>query len=67
LLARLATLWFILQSFVMEKGLFPRRPDEALIAIYALDAAIRMFCGCIQQMDFFRLRHDSFSQDRFKP
>jgi hypothetical protein len=43
LLARLATLWLVLQSFVMEKGLLTRRPDEILVAIYAFDAAIRMF------------------------
>jgi hypothetical protein len=43
LLARLATLWLVLQSLVMKKSLFPRRPDEILIAIYAFDAEIRMF------------------------
>jgi hypothetical protein len=53
----------------MEKGLFSRRPDEVLVAVYALDAAIRMFgiCGSPQLMDFFPLRHDAFSQDRSKP
>ena len=43
LLARLATLRFVLQSLVMEKCLFAGSPDEILVTVYALDAAVWMF------------------------
>lgn len=43
LLAGFASLGLVLQSLVMKKGLLPRRPDEMLTTVYALDRAIRMF------------------------
>jgi len=54
LLAGLATLWLVLQSLIMEKGLLTRCPDEMLVAVYAFYAAIRMFGigGCIYLADF---------------
>jgi len=58
LLTRLATLWFVLQSLVMKKRLFPGSPDEILITVYAFDSAIRMLWfvvldSCFQVTDFF--------------
>jgi len=58
LLARLATLWFVLQPLVMEKRLFPGSPDEILITVYAFDRAIRMLWiivlgACFQVTSFF--------------
>jgi hypothetical protein len=57
LLARLATLRLVLQSLVMEKSLFARGPNEKLVAVDTLDAAIWMFgiWRRIQFMDFFPL------------
>jgi hypothetical protein len=43
LFAGLATLWFVLQSFVMEESLFTRSPNESLSAVDTLDRAIGMF------------------------
>jgi hypothetical protein len=58
LLARLATLWFVLQSLVVEKRLFPGSPDETLVTVYAFDSAIRMLWivvrgACFQVTKFF--------------
>jgi hypothetical protein len=58
LLAGLAAFGFVLQTFVMEKCLFPRSPDEILVAVYAPDGAIGIFWrfalgGHFQFMDFF--------------
>ena len=40
LLAWFATLWLILETLVVEKRLLARSPNEILIAIDTLDAAI---------------------------
>jgi hypothetical protein len=55
LLTGLATLWLVLQTLIMEKGLLTRCPDEILVAVYAFDAAIWMFGigGCFHLADFF--------------
>jgi hypothetical protein len=57
LLARLAALRLVLQSLVMEKGLFARRPNERLITVNTLNAAIWMLgiLRGIQFLDFFPL------------
>jgi len=44
LLARLAALGFILQTFVMKKHLLADSPDELLVAIDASDRSILKFC-----------------------
>jgi hypothetical protein len=58
LLARLATLWFVLQSLVMEKRLFPGSPDEILITVYTFNSPIWMLWifvldAWFQVTDFF--------------
>ena len=58
LLTRLAALGFVLQTLVVEKGLFSRCPDEILVTVYAPDRAIGIFWGFalgghFQFMDFF--------------
>jgi hypothetical protein len=40
LLARLATLGLVFQSFVVEEGLLARGPNEGFVTVDALDAAI---------------------------
>jgi hypothetical protein len=55
LLAWLATFGFVLQALVMKKSLFPRGPDEILVAVYTLDRAVWVFnLGvCFHLTDFF--------------
>lgn len=43
LLARLATLGFVLQPLVMKEGLLAGSPDKMLVTINAENRAIRMF------------------------
>jgi hypothetical protein len=60
LLAGLAALGFVLQTLVMKERLFSGCPNEILVTIYALDAAIWMF-GIprrINFVEFFPFGHD---------
>jgi hypothetical protein len=43
LFARLATLGLVAESLVVEKDLFPGRPDKVLTTIYALDRSVLVF------------------------
>jgi hypothetical protein len=43
LLARLATLRFVLQTLVVKENLLSRSPDKILAAIYALDITVVEF------------------------
>jgi hypothetical protein len=44
LLARFASLGFVLQTFVVKENLLASRPDEIISAIYAFDRAVIELC-----------------------
>jgi hypothetical protein len=47
LLAGLAALWFVLQTFVMKENLLAHGPDKLFTAVYAFDSSILKVRGLL--------------------
>jgi hypothetical protein len=60
LLARLATLWFVFESLVVEEYLLARSPDKVFVAVNAPDRTVLIlaFLNSFHYLNGFHMCHD---------